>query len=183
MNARVMMGLLALTLVGAPIGGWGGLAGHSPPPGAPRLAVQVSSSSCLASGSEASSARCPAPGSLWWEFSDALCLQFVVGGNCCPDSNRFVVDSWLQADTIVVSVADTAASICRCTCNYVLSVSYPNLRGRSYVVRNDTDPQYLASMDSLRTRLGLKVGRVGPPDFLPTHVQHGGRYQGEERPN
>ena len=65
-------------------------------------------------------------------FKDTLKIDFCVFGNCCPDSNRFDYQYYLRGDTIKVTVSDTAASRCWCTCKYVISLIIPELQNDCY---------------------------------------------------
>jgi hypothetical protein len=68
-----------------------------------------------------------------YQFHDALVVEFCMNANCCPDSNRFSFRHMVSHDTIMVSVSDTAAHLCRCICNYVLHMEFPGLPGDNYV--------------------------------------------------
>lgn len=70
-----------------------------------------------------------------YSFTDKLIVDFSVWANCCPDSNRFSVAYAMAADTIVISVADTARSLCRCTCIYMIHAEFAGLQRDRYVVR------------------------------------------------
>lgn len=66
-------------------------------------------------------------------FHDALTVDFCATGNCCPDSERFAFTSAFLHDTIVVTIGDTAAQLCRCTCTYALRVTFSDLPGDEYL--------------------------------------------------
>ena len=79
---------------------------------------------------------CPLPQVVRWDFADdVLRIEFSVGANCCPSENRFAVDSWGSADSLVIAVADTAPDECRCMCPYLITVEYLNLSADTYTVR------------------------------------------------
>lgn len=68
-----------------------------------------------------------------YSFIDTLSIEFCVPGNCCPDSNRFVTSYNIIADTIQVSVADTAENLCRCICNYIIHLDITGLPLNRYI--------------------------------------------------
>lgn len=68
-----------------------------------------------------------------YSFDDTLKVDFCVIANCCPDSQRFVADYNIKSDTIFVSVADTAAKLCRCVCNYTIHLDFNGLSEKQYV--------------------------------------------------
>ena len=68
-----------------------------------------------------------------YEFIGDLKVWFVVRGNCCPDSNRFVVSSQSKNDTIFVFPVDMAARFCRCICPYLLYAEFKDLPLDRYV--------------------------------------------------
>jgi len=70
-----------------------------------------------------------------YTFIDTLLVNFLVPGNCCPDSDRFVVTHTPAADTLTISVIDTAANLCRCTCPYMIHASFAELPNDQYIVR------------------------------------------------
>jgi hypothetical protein len=70
-----------------------------------------------------------------YSFVDTLILYFSVAGNCCPDSNRFVVNHEIHRDTILFTVTDTAQNNCRCNCLYMIHTEVSNLSFNRYVVR------------------------------------------------
>jgi hypothetical protein len=89
-----------------------------------------------------------------YQFHDALTMEFCMTGNCCPDSNRFSFRHSLIQDTILIVVSDTAAHLCRCTCNYLLRAEVNNLERDDYLVlcvREDYPSQYI--FYSVRVRL------------------------------
>ena len=68
-----------------------------------------------------------------YQFHDALVVEFCMSANCCPDSNRFSFRHRISNDTIRVTIADTAAHLCHCICDYVLHMEFRDLPGESYV--------------------------------------------------
>ena len=99
---------------------------------------QYTSSGCFPSapvGVEEDVPQCPLPQVVRWNFEqDVLRVEFSVRANCCPQNDRFVVESWGSADSLVIAVADTAADGCRCSCPYLLTVEYSRLGGDTYTV-------------------------------------------------
>jgi hypothetical protein len=69
-----------------------------------------------------------------YTFWGTLFIDFSVLGNCCPDSNRFAVTQNIHADTIYISVEDTARGNCRCICNYHIYAEFIDLPEDHYVV-------------------------------------------------
>lgn len=76
---------------------------------------------------------------LTYQFQEALVIDFCATGNCCPDSNRFAIRHEVKGDTIAVTIADTAASLCRCMCKYILHAEFHNLPGDQYVFLCERD--------------------------------------------
>jgi hypothetical protein len=72
--------------------------------------------------------------SFQYTFFDDLLIDFSVYGKCCPDSNRFAVTQNMHADTIYISVEDTAGGNCRCICNYHIYAEFTGLHEDHYVV-------------------------------------------------
>ena len=68
-----------------------------------------------------------------YSFNDTLKVDFCVPGNCCPDSNRFVTNYSINSDTIYVTVADTAANLCYCICNYIIHLEISGLPNDKYL--------------------------------------------------
>jgi hypothetical protein len=68
-----------------------------------------------------------------YTFEQDLAIDFCVSANCCPDSNRFEVTYNVHQDSIIVAVADTAARLCRCFCDYVIHAEFYDLPGDRYV--------------------------------------------------
>lgn len=80
--------------------------------------------------------QCPLPQVLRWAFEDGvLRAEFSLRANCCPQEDRFQVESWSFGDTLVIAVADTAPGDCRCSCPYLITVEYPSLSGELYTIR------------------------------------------------
>ena len=69
-----------------------------------------------------------------YQFRDALLIDFCATANCCPDSNRFSIEHRISNDSILVTIADTAAQLCRCICPYVLHVEFHDLPADSYML-------------------------------------------------
>jgi hypothetical protein len=69
-----------------------------------------------------------------YSFYSNLIIDFSVNANCCPDSNRFSVTHIISSDTIHITVADTAANLCRCICPYMIQAEFTDLSNDSYVV-------------------------------------------------
>ena len=67
-------------------------------------------------------------------FSDSLLIDFSVISNCCPDSNRFAISQTIDADTLFILVADTARTLCKCICPYMIRMECANLPNDHYVV-------------------------------------------------
>ena len=80
-----------------------------------------------------STVKAAAPACFSYWFDDVLLVEFCTEGNCCPNSNRFRFSSEIRTDTIFVTVADTAANLCRCTCTYMLHAGFRDLEFDSYV--------------------------------------------------
>jgi len=76
-----------------------------------------------------------------YQFDTDLAVDFCVRANCCPDSNRFDLDYLISSDTIYVAVADTAARLCRCVCNYVIHAEFTNLMRDRYIFYCSYDPE------------------------------------------
>jgi len=67
-----------------------------------------------------------------YSFNDTLKVNFCVTANCCPDSQRFVAEYHIKSDTIFIEVADTAARLCRCVCNYTVHLDLVGLSNNQY---------------------------------------------------
>jgi hypothetical protein len=67
-----------------------------------------------------------------YQFQDLLVVDFCVSANCCPDSNRFSIDHMISADTITVTIADTAARLCRCMCRHWIHAAFYGLVSDNY---------------------------------------------------
>ena len=68
-----------------------------------------------------------------YQFQDQLVVDFCVSANCCPDSNRFSIDHTISADTITVTLADTAARLCRCMCRHWIHAQMHGLAVDDYI--------------------------------------------------
>jgi hypothetical protein len=68
-----------------------------------------------------------------YRFDEALLVDLCATGNCCPDAERFSIKQDIQNDTIVVTIADTAAQLCRCLCCYLLHFEFHDLQYSSYM--------------------------------------------------
>lgn len=67
-------------------------------------------------------------------LGDNLKLEFCVIGNCCPDIDRFVLDSEFKGTDLFVTVTDTAARRCKCMCNYNVQAEFSDATGSLYTV-------------------------------------------------
>jgi hypothetical protein len=75
-----------------------------------------------------------------------LKVDFCATGNCCPDSNRFSFNFRVTSDSVIVTIADTAAQKCFCTSTYVLHVEFRYLPNETYwfvCERRDYSPRTL----------------------------------------
>ena len=88
-----------------------------------------------------------------YSFNQTLTIDFSAWANCCPDSGRFVLNQSVQNDTILVSVIDTAQSLCLCICPYIIHVEANDLPLDQYIVRcrigdgnNFLDPIHLVAV-------------------------------------
>ena len=70
-----------------------------------------------------------------YTFRQELDLQFCVSGNCCPDSNRYVLASKFAFDTLEIAVKDTAANLCKCICKYFIKARFEDLTKDRYIVK------------------------------------------------
>jgi hypothetical protein len=96
------------------------------------ISFSSQSSKCLSNGLSKSSGL---DSVFTYSFTQNLIIDFSVNANCCPDSNRFNISNTVGIDTIIVSVADTARSLCSCICLYMIHVEFGNLPNDHYVVR------------------------------------------------
>ena len=87
-----------------------------------------------------------------FEFQQKLFVQFCATGNCCPDSDRFSFRHSISRDTIYVTIADTAAQLCRCMCKYTLVMEFTGLEKNSY--------QFVCSREDYSNRLIIYSKRV-----------------------
>lgn len=69
-----------------------------------------------------------------YTFNERLIIDFCVSGNCCSDENRFLIKNSIFKDTITVTIADTAANLCRCICNYIIHGEFESLPYDSYTI-------------------------------------------------
>lgn len=70
-----------------------------------------------------------------YTFGKNLDLQFCVSGNCCPDSNRYVLSSKFSYDTLEIAVKDTADNLCKCLCVYFIKAQFENLMKDRYIIK------------------------------------------------
>ncbi len=68
-----------------------------------------------------------------YDFQTALVVDFCANGNCCPDSARFSFAHRITSDSVIVTIVDTAANLCHCTCRYLLHTEYPFLPADRYL--------------------------------------------------
>jgi hypothetical protein len=68
-----------------------------------------------------------------YQFGEKLVVDFCLTGNCCPDSNRFVLSHKISNDTIYIVAVDTAEHLCRCICKYVIHAEFENLPLSHYI--------------------------------------------------
>lgn len=140
-----------------------GVAGDTPAAEDDSLSFAYSSGKCMRGrglerrGDAAETFRVP-ESVLRWQFGDLLELEFMVWGNCCPDSERFVVASHLCGDTLAITVADTAASLCRCVCPYVISATCEDVPSDRYVVTG-----LLGKEHEIFPPTAVARGESGPP--------------------
>ncbi len=67
-------------------------------------------------------------------FTKDLLIDLCLVANCCPDTNRFALNTLISSDTILIVAADTAASLCHCLCNYKVRAEFHNLPLSQYLV-------------------------------------------------
>jgi hypothetical protein len=67
-------------------------------------------------------------------FTKNLLVDLCLVANCCPDTNRFALSTLINSDTILIVAADTAASLCRCLCDYRVRAEFHNLPLSQYLV-------------------------------------------------
>ncbi len=85
-------------------------------------------------GCRGSAGKVPSADSCFsYRFDEILFVDLCARGNCCPDSNRFLIRTAVRQDTIVATVADTAAQSCRCMCEYSLHFELTDLPFPSYL--------------------------------------------------
>lgn len=88
-----------------------------------------------------------------YRFRETLLVQFCATANCCPDSNRFAFRHSISHDTIFVTIADTAAHLCRCNCSYTLEMEIAGLDKDSYsfyCTREDYSSQLLLYLNRVQ---------------------------------
>lgn len=108
---------------------WSGCAKSVNPENVESSIVQIPGcQSAQLAKSSASSDSC-----LTYLFQNTLYVDFCATGNCCPDSNRFAITHEIRGDTIAVTIADTAVSLCRCMCRYILHAEFHDLPRDQYV--------------------------------------------------
>ena len=90
-----------------------------------------SSSKCLSNGL----AKVASVDSLFYSFIDSLVIDYLIAGNCCPDSNRFVLGYGINQDTLAIQIADTAQSVCKCVCSYNTHFVFSNLTNDHYFLK------------------------------------------------
>lgn len=71
----------------------------------------------------------------FYTFTQNLEIDFCLSGNCCPDKNRFATNHKIFADTIIITVKDTAPRLCHCICNYIIHGEFQNLARDKYFVK------------------------------------------------
>ena len=98
----------------------------------PPISFSSQSSNCLSHGLSKSGGL---DSVFTYSFTQSLIIDFSVNANCCPDSNRFNISNIIGKDTLIISVADTARSLCYCNCLYMIHVEFGNLSNDHYVVR------------------------------------------------
>ncbi|UCD38293.1 MAG: hypothetical protein JSW54_02085 [Fidelibacterota bacterium] len=74
-----------------------------------------------------------------YEFEDDLLIDFRVSGNCCPETDRFELSHAIVSKSITITVADTAADLCLCTCPYTIHTEFYDMPEDMYVVTVVTD--------------------------------------------
>ncbi len=70
-----------------------------------------------------------------YTFLDKLTIDFCINGNCCPDSNRFLITHNIFKDTITIALTDIAPNLCRCICNYIIHGEFNYLSNDSYYIK------------------------------------------------
>ena len=93
---------------------------------------------------------------LSYRFSDTLLVEFCLAGNCCPDSDRFLITTRISGDTIFVVAADTSGSNCYCECTYIIQARFTGLQLPRYVFHClRADKCNVLCYDALLSRNGL----------------------------
>ncbi|MCK5739806.1 hypothetical protein KAH55_11515 [bacterium] len=99
--------------------------------GTPKMTIQRQVPGCQGNGLGKNSAdQCF---KYTW-LGDKLKLEFCVIGNCCPDTDRFLLDSEFNGTDLFVAVADPAARRCKCMCNYKVQAEFSDVTGSIYTV-------------------------------------------------
>jgi hypothetical protein len=91
------------------------------------------------------------PGCFDYDFGDTLSIDFCVYGNCCPDSERFSIESALKYDTIFVVVIDTALEECDCICKYKIHLDISGLVKNEYLFYCNALPP-ISAVDTIKYR-------------------------------
>jgi hypothetical protein len=67
-------------------------------------------------------------------FTQDLLIDLCLVANCCPDTNRFALNTMINSDTILIAAADTAVSLCHCLCDYRVRAEFHSLPLSQYLV-------------------------------------------------
>ncbi len=67
-------------------------------------------------------------------FTQNLIVDLCLVANCCPDTNRFALSTEIKGDTITITAADTAASLCHCVCGYKVRAEFHDVPLSQYLV-------------------------------------------------
>lgn len=79
-----------------------------------------------------------------WSFKGHdLTVNFCVTANCCPDSDRFMLDYNIEDNLIQVTVIDTAGNLCRCICPYLIHTEFTELPLDEYIYKVDYNNQII----------------------------------------
>jgi hypothetical protein len=74
-----------------------------------------------------------------YSFHQNLDMSFSIITDCCSDSSRFTVSYGFRDDTIIISIVNTAISVCNCICPRLIQAELTNLPGDHYIVRFQMD--------------------------------------------
>lgn len=89
-----------------------------------------------------------------YKFKNSLIIDFCVKGNCCPDSNRFVFESNIVEDQVLITVTDVAPNLCKCICTYTIHGEIAGLTNSSYfvtcILKNDDVTQTIHKKEVFR---------------------------------